>query len=293
MIMRPNPPWADKVLRDNLADLLAEVGEDLLPRESYGNPGTYPELGRCGSYGCVYHTRTPGVVLKITVDSSEAAFVAACLAHRIPWPAGIVRYLGVVELAGNVRVSTLDGTTAYALWREEAFNVGGILDVLSGEEIRPLYRLKHAARDVQAHLPGGVVAGEDTLEDLDHVLSAVDEWLASGRWTDARIPFAGEIQEALDQCRRAARAVLEIDGLRPVGEAILAYMGHGMLLGDVHPQNTGTIKRGKRELIGITDPGVMIPLRPEFAEVAVPRVGARYALPRMLANRRSARRGTR
>jgi len=84
----------------------------------------------CGLYGCVMPTETPGVVLKITTDGLEAAFVHFALRH--PWPAGIVQYYGAyampLEYMGHyMQGESVEGVgvpndrPAYLLWREEAY----------------------------------------------------------------------------------------------------------------------------------------------------------------------------
>ena len=55
--------------------MVARVGTGLMPTESDSANWKFEELG-CGHYGCVLATESPGTVIKLTTDMSEAAFVS-------------------------------------------------------------------------------------------------------------------------------------------------------------------------------------------------------------------------
>lgn len=123
-----NPPWVDEVVETNLRELTyrAPKGAEVLT-ETAGEHLHAPELG-CGAYGCVLRTAVPGVVLKITSDPTEATFVQVLKDRGLANTPGITRYLGSSLLEGRRH-----GRALYALWREEADDVG---ELVAREETR-------------------------------------------------------------------------------------------------------------------------------------------------------------
>lgn len=117
-----NPPWVDEVVEANLRELTyrAPKGAEVVT-EAAGGHLHAPELG-CGAYGCVLRTAVPGVVLKITSDPTEALFVRALADRGLSGLMGITRYLGSSLLEGRRQ-----GRALYALWREEADDVGELV----------------------------------------------------------------------------------------------------------------------------------------------------------------------
>jgi hypothetical protein len=76
----------------------------------------------CAHYGCVYRTNQPGIVFKITTDVSEAHFIKIALDLKPQVdPIGIVEYFKVFALPPE---TTHLNRPVFAVWREEAFNVG-------------------------------------------------------------------------------------------------------------------------------------------------------------------------
>jgi hypothetical protein len=281
--MTPNPAWADKVLKENMPALITMMGAEMTPRHSYQAKDTWRELGPCGAYGCVYSTRTAGTVFKITTDKSEAAFVSICLNNKVDWPDGIVRYLGVIELEGEVSAYGILGSQPYGLWREEAYHFDDV-----GQAPRELYGFRDAAGSIKK-----IVRELDLRETLSPVLAEL-KYLASA--PDAKVSHAAaEITYWLTVCRGNAETMANsshptVARFKRVGEALLYYMDMGMLLADVHAKNVAFVKRGGEEYLAITDPGHMVPLKREFMKTEVTKVGSLFAekwnLPPMLANPR-------
>ena len=118
--MRANPPWANRILNENWKTIEKEVGRaSWMPKIAEGSSKkrTFAELG-CGHYGCVFATSEPGLVFKISTDSSEIDFVKAAIKLG-DWPTGIVRYHAVLDVEGSHRKRQ-----AFVVWREEAFDIG-------------------------------------------------------------------------------------------------------------------------------------------------------------------------
>ena len=148
-----NPPWVERVLKDNWDAMEAIVGPRLMPKsvaeptrgltdeerlillkadrggplaparamlESLPQRQRLVELG-AGHYGVVFDTGRKEVVLKITSDPTEAQFILAGLSLG-KWPAGIVRYIDMLRLPMTYRRRPV-----YAIWREKAISTGDIL----------------------------------------------------------------------------------------------------------------------------------------------------------------------
>jgi hypothetical protein len=126
----PNPPWVNKLLRKHTKKLASLVPPEWVPEPDV--KWTYEEYG-CGHYGCVLPVPDGRVVLKITSDPTEAAFVTIYLGLKDK-PIGITRYHQIVELPDQYR-----RRRTFAIWRDEAENVGG----LSSPTRMPVYRERY------------------------------------------------------------------------------------------------------------------------------------------------------
>ena len=131
--LRENPEWVDEVVAQNLRELTyrAPRSAEVVYEQHQDDPGWgdyarpehlhAPELG-CGAYGCVLRTTVPGVVLKITSDPTEALFVQLLKDKGLSNTLGITSYYGSSLLEGR-----REGRAVYALWREEADDVGELV----------------------------------------------------------------------------------------------------------------------------------------------------------------------
>jgi len=127
-VVASNPPWADKLFKENWYEIQQRVNQmghpDWLPEWTANkrNVVVMPELG-CGHYGCTYTiSSNDPVVVKITTDATEATFIAIMeKLKREGWepPRGIVRYYGIYALKGTAK-----RRTSYILWRELAIEAG-------------------------------------------------------------------------------------------------------------------------------------------------------------------------
>ena len=228
----------------------------------------------CGHYGCVFRTASPGVVCKVTTDRTEFDFVTFAMA--LPWPAGIVRYYAVMDLQQQYLRRPV-----FAVWREEANRVGehdrNHYAYKEFQRYHGIYR--HAAGYVRKHedrldrLPeAALITAWDTIEIDDGVPSNRIEaplHIQRQRGADGKAPFErlGTPIARLAAAIRLSRISLEMMSQTAygytVGEALLHYLDHGMLLADVHLQNIGHVNRDGHELLVITDPGhaVLLPAK--------------------------------
>ncbi len=266
----PNPPCADKILELNMPALEASVGPEMLPLRSYVDPG-WKEFG-CGGFGCVYRTRTPGVVFKLTTDASEAAFVTACMQKHLRWHPAMVRYHGVCRLEGKVKEQLVLGSEPFGLWREEAFGIDAV-----GKAPNPLYAFRDSAtaacnyvlasKNMKALLAGAAILKRDPGAEVPRDVTQFHYWV--------------------DRCERLAEELRQDpSGWATIGDALSYYMSHDMLLADVHAKNVAFVRRGAEDALAIIDPGVMVPLKKDVAAVEVPTVAEQFQLPAMRANRR-------
>lgn len=280
--------WADRLLAEEW-DGLVGLGLPMPVRST--KTKTYKSYG-CGSYGCVYETQSEAVVLKLTTDPTEAAFVerAIEIGH---WPRGIVEYFYIERMSG-----TRHGDVVYVLWREAAQQVG-----MLGADENELYGLpfvdkmalkaienaggvamKIAASEMVAMAHGGgeeqAKAFVQTTTEAARVLSKTpitiysassqkkpglrvnlngqDVWIPHwpsppGKGRKDHLPWRMALAWLVAE--RYAESLAQEGPLQEVGEAILFYQKHGMLLADVRIENIGLVRRKGEWVWAITDPG--------------------------------------
>lgn len=230
-------------------------------------PTTLEPLG-CGFYGCVYPTPAPDVVLKLTTDPSEAAFVTAAMRiHGDRFPPGIVHYYRI-----DATTSSHDGRGAYLIWREAADHVGTWLSVLNdtygatsvaegrsylrvfydgGATLRELLEASGNPAQLQRNAAGLYGWARDhttwkNVRDGDLVDHQAPERFA------ATIHAMGEMTQKMSKLR-------PFSGL---GETLGLYMKHALLVTDVGSQNLGIAAMRSGVDLVITDPGEVVSIQP-------------------------------
>jgi hypothetical protein len=265
----PNSRRFDAILAENWDLMEAHAGAKLMPKPARRGPHAHRTLG-CGWNGCVYETGKRNVVLKVTQDASEPAFVLAVRKRRGLgwWPDGFVQYQDVVQLRGS-------GDSTFALWRERAYNVGAL-----GRQYRSLpakYRRRWSEDEVQFF--------DDLL--YAHMRSTLEVSLGH------RVRSSTELRRILDSFQREIRRKKPLPSGSPgywdwknvINSAYdLGVSGPGKFLGaslaslaegfivptDLTPNNLGDCPRGSSFAIVVTDPGRWVPLHPDLLEVEVP-----------------------
>ncbi len=266
----PNPAaWVTTAIAKNF-DRIANHVEDpaLMPlMEAARAQGKrlvieIPEYG-CGAYGCVMPTLDEDVVFKITTDQSEAEFIEKVLPGIEPPPPGLIEYFDVLRLQGHHKNYPL-----YAVWREEAYDVGELEQVYPGK-VGPIldliYYQKSAGSMAFALLRHAENAAELYEEALIHRLEAreIMRRVPIGSSESPATMIAGRYQDnhpMLLACCLASHEVcatlLAADpALRAVGQALLTFLANGVLIGDAHVGNMGRAKRDDVLTWVITDPG--------------------------------------
>lgn len=268
--MIENPPWADRALKLNW-DAVEAAGLPLPVRSS--QKWKFEELG-CGHYGCVMETSDPTIVFKLTSDPTEAEFIQ--LAKPLGWPNGIVRYYAIMPLDFTFRRRTV-----YAIWREAAFDVGGLQPRYGFDrqdyELRSRQDFTHnltafkenAARFrdqlKRSKKPDALWAEAKRLEQWAWNNVGLED--AQGAWGFRYINNqrgAYRLAASYRACAVIAETMEHTYLSDLVGGAFSFYMDNGFLLADVHAGNVGRVNRedydpGEGPWV-ITDPGHVVVL---------------------------------
>jgi hypothetical protein len=245
-------------------------------------PGSTPKRRKvdslgCGHYGCVFLTNTPGLVIKISSDPSEAEFVKAAVKIG-EWPVGIVRYQAVLDLPGTHR-----NRGVFIIWREEAFDIGKVYDTGQDWHAAREFSRYHTAYLNAARFVRGLSrksAGrfkESAFPRQRQEAAAYEDWawnnviwedgLASGStFGFMRYRGAQRLAAALRICHICFELMENTNYAHEVGAALGFYLDQGILLADVHLGNIGRVERddpnyGPQIHNVITDPGHAVFLR--------------------------------
>lgn len=279
MLVPNGPPWLVPLLKEEWDAIARAVGPTLLPM-LHGRPGFQPIEFGTGHYGTVMPTERPEVVVKVTIDMAEAAFVVAALAIG-EFPPGIVRYQHVFHLGDVKHKDIADPEPVWILWRQEARNIG-ILGAWEKDPESPQQlaaaqlvvtmlfagRRIHDADGAQfATAPMWVAENEQVmawakrtaqvrrLRNSENVAAHID------KYEDARATAL-----ALTYFRAAAAALAKSPVASALGTAFGFYYDHGIVLADVHLGNIGKV--GK-DLV-ITDPGHAVFLTRKWDSAQIP-----------------------
>lgn len=267
--VRSNPAWTNSALERHWEALERKVGAARMPIVERGSKGLTAREYGSGYYGTVLPTHTKGTVLKITSDPTEAKFAYAAKRLR-HYPAGIVKYGPVFELGGSH-----DGRPIFALWREEAYDVG---DAVSGRSEDSLNDIIDYA-DKAFKLLG---TRDQRTQNLQAIRDAAKKFRGQTGYENCGHP--SDFEQPI-MFRRSTRAGYGVDAAQElaqclagskdiplVGKAIVELADQGVLLSDVHGGNVGKVKRGSRSVAVITDPGNVVFLNERLAELEPPSI---------------------
>ena len=256
---RSNPAWSMKAVVDRWRSVVKIVGKKMMPLPA--RRGGLREYGS-GRYGTVLPTGTPGVVLKVTTDESEA-YAAQWLAAQKRPPKGIVRYLRVLELPVTHRARTV-----YLLWREEALWVGGIglwarkngLAKQWRDEDRLLEQTTSTAQTLVQRLRRSPAQARAfraaATRGFERAVTAPERAMARRFLALQRLPPGKSVETTVERVMLGARILSRGQVLPEVGGAMLLAFKRGVFFSDVHAGNIG-VTRG---VVVITDPGNAVPL---------------------------------
>lgn len=292
-----NPPWIDRILNKHWSDLEKRVGPAWMPvRKDPGrklrkgdlrSPDTeFGEEPKCGHYGCVLETETPGIVCKISSDADETRFVNYCLENKVKLPTGIVDYYAIAVLDEHHK----NRQSVSVIWRQEADQVGEINTkptrdpILREEYITFSYcmaisscagALRHTLRGSQrasqllsmTQDPLRMSQARSYVSAVCDITDVPDyESVRSGLMSlpaESRVTVAVSLYELLSEMMEHENQT----GYR-IGEAFSYFFDQGIMLADVHWGNLGVIESRGDLPAGdtnwaITDPGhaVFIPKR--------------------------------
>lgn len=243
-----NPPWSTRIKTKNKKEIL-EAG---LPMP------TDVELGS-GHYGAVYETEDPRFVFKITSDPTEGRFIREITKKKL-FMSGMVAYKAIIDLEGTFRKRPV-----YGIWREAAVCVG-----LSQCPVKPTQ--ERAKREASVLLrafvevAGAVRASLKNSKNPKRLLKeAHDQWqwsseldyLPTNRAVKNVKMLRGSYKVAagFEYLSRIASEMASTNLVYSIGESLIRYLDHGILLADVHENNIGVVMRDSYPQWVITDPG--------------------------------------
>lgn len=277
----PKNRWVERVLTDWWDVLAAEVPANWMPvsaatANKRRRRRLLTEYG-CGRYGCVFPTGDPSVVFKLTSDQSEAAFVGAAMQIG-EWPAGIVRYHKLFQLEGETHYKR----PIYALWRQEAQNVGLLVSHAGNAWYQKRFG-RGVCRDFASDLTAFLLTSHKIRTVVQRsrnpaklIKRAQDRatwaWRLYMRAAPTNLKGADLVAFTRLQCASLAQFMQGRECGYLVGETLDFYLEHGLLLADVHLGNIGEATPedySTWELV-ITDPGHMVPLDPKWLKVDIP-----------------------
>lgn len=271
---RPNPAWSNCSLARNWELIARRVGPRLMPRlsDEHLEHLAMVEYGH-GAYGVVAPTHDPRVVFKLTSDQSEAHFVAAMKSAHLA-PAGVVRYGRIFALE-----NAHDGRPLFALWREEAKDVG---EVFAGspedDEARAILDAMFDATAATCKVACDPDAPRASLERVTRVAreyagrTGYEGGGSPGVLTRVGRAFSGGETKAGRGLAIAGELVGDLAKLpkyRLVARALHDLMRHGLLVTDVHAGNFGRVARG----VVVTDPGNVAFLSTRYDRAWPPSLG--------------------
>jgi hypothetical protein len=266
-VLLANPiAWVDRILTSKWTALASHVGNDMMPvpisAAGKSKRKRFQEYG-CGSYGCVLPTAKPGIVFKLTTDSTEAAFINYVVRHKLESD-GLVRYFKVLAIPG----STHQKRPIFAIWREEAQAVGEINRVMHhsyGQMVGRLSDQQEFARLIQRAVIH-FKRGQGYHEDSRYIIKLIDDWsdwaysqeLPTSPYRIEDLPATQRIALAVVNYKYNAEVMSSTKHVYLLGDAFLTYMKQNLFLADVHSGNIGipidTSQHGPSEPI-IIDPG--------------------------------------
>jgi len=276
-----NPPWADKAVRQNEARIARAFGKKALPEIVEGK--AYSELG-CGHYGCVYSTGLNKKVLKITSDPSEVQLVKFLLKHKDEQErySGLVKYYKVLDLKTSHR-----GRSVYAILREEAYEVGYMIDTYDqlvrreSKKINGFLWFASQARDMylahgsKPYFDEKVEAAFYKWNELVAFHSSSEFSIGSRRYNYVSVTYDWSIPKWIKSTDRAGfalvgcKTVVEVMSQSPevidIGQTLAWFLCYGKLLADVHLNNIGKVIRednSNEPMPAITDPGHAVDVMP-------------------------------
>jgi len=283
----PNPAWVDTVLTKAWPELSAS--SVAVPVVTGGKRKKADELG-CGHYGCVLATNRPDVVLKVTSDPSEAAFVTLLQRHKLEED-GLVKYFDVQKVPGKRHNRDL-----FAIWREAAYDVGKVFPTSPPGRAATTSQLYDFRSLTNVKL--GLIAFKDWAHTFRSVIKAsANPWplidhafkaLQNGSHQHAMVELGGRNNDSvvlthwpirdtktrLVVLLKACEMQAQMMGNEPagylVGQALERLLDAGILLADVHTGNIGRVDRPEHQgAVVITDPGHAVFLRKELSDEAV------------------------
>lgn len=305
-----NPPWADRVVKKYCKVIQHAARQTGMPMPLMDKPCVpVGELGS-GVYGVVFETEQKGIVFKLTSDEAEAKFIAIAMRlaeQNNGFPYGIVKYFGCYQLVGAsherrplfvVWREEADyrfmGSRALRKWtvdhegdREWQKNNYDYFVRAENKASTLIMQFKHNAQEMRPYALKMAKRGEnayfDFIEDQRQFLEDMSQiYYETKDRVMARVLPLKPMQVPREKTFAYHWAACEQLGFdmqsqfmcAQIGEAMSQYLRDGCLIADVHTGNIGFPLEDRdgyqdNEPV-ITDPGQVILLNREVAQIEVP-----------------------
>ncbi len=218
----------------------------------------------CGEYGCAFECGD-NCVVKLTLDSTEAHFIASMLARKKQEP-GVIHFKAIYAIPERY-----EGYPVFICWREKAISVGipqktgyaRFLKTLSAN-----WKLSDTVFEI-AWLNLQKMGSNDYWKWLDSELEVVKR-LMNGESVSSEDQFANLLYGSY---RMAGAVANSGEHGKYVGEALQHLMMDGLMLCDVHTNNVGTVERDGCLRMVISDPGHTLILSRDLQKIDIPIIG--------------------
>jgi len=266
MRTQSNPAWTNSILKTSFQRIAEAaprsampLSTDVLDERTGKMKRGWKEYGT-GHYGTVFPTNTEGLVMKITSDPTEAAFVAAYLS--LPTrerPNGIVGYHAVVQITGV----TKNNRPVYVIWRDEAQHVG----------VSALGAWVRNSRDPGYYMRSHRIS-INLLWDAKLIGDKIKNLLKKPTSTPSGQHRRAQTLERLIDSFQERTGLMQSEPMAiEVGRAMDDMLHNGLLLADVHANNigmpTGETLNDIGETCIITDPGHAVALDDRYAGLKI------------------------
>ena len=200
----------------------------------------------CGSNGCAYKTKSKSIILKVTSDLREVKFVIAAM-NLGEWPEGVVQYYQIILIDDKLKDSYAAQVFMYGLWREKAFFVGKISVHNMSKDLRTLLSILSRCKY------------------LSDVIRYYEHFSTDPNYENMRpAPKSVILQEYLTITES------NVGEFNSILHAMNWYAKHGILFGDLHLGNIGSVRRKENDnkyIWAIIDPGESVFIDDRYNEL--------------------------
>jgi hypothetical protein len=218
----------------------------------------------CGEYGCAFECGD-NCVVKLTLDSTEAHFIASMLARKRQEP-GVIHFKAIYAIPERY-----EGYPVFICWREKAISVGipeqnGYFRFI--QTLEKHWKISDTVFEI-AFNALGEMGSTEYWKWLNAELAVVKQ-LTSGKHAKTESQFANLLYAAWQMA-----GSIETSGEhgKYVGQALRSLMSQGLMLCDVHTNNVGVVERDGCRRFVISDVGHELVLSRDLQKIDIPIIG--------------------